>query len=111
MSQPHRDPLAGVAMEALFHTPEPLRGAYLSRLFAFFSEEVVRHWAACDSAVYRDLGRPVVWDNSKKYHVLDFTLERKRDSKRFVTELKGEIEFEGYKYLTLDQPGRVRHHE
>jgi hypothetical protein len=64
-------PSALGSMEALFRRPEAGRGAYLSRLFAFFSEEVV----------------------------LDFTLERRSDGRTFVAELKCEIEFEGYRYL------------
>lgn len=97
-------------METLFRTTEPSRGAYLSRLFAFFSEEVVRHWAACDQAPYRDLGRPVVWDEAGKYHVLDFTLQRRSDGARFATEMKCEIQFEGYRYLTLKDGSEIDHH-
>lgn len=67
-------------MEALFRSPEPGRAAFLSRLFAFFSEEVVRHWAAYKDAPYCDLGRPVIWDHDRtRYHVMDFTLERRSD--------------------------------
>jgi hypothetical protein len=100
------------AMERLFRRAEPGRGAYLSRLFAFFSEELVRHWAACPQAPYRDLGRPVIWDeDDSRYHVLDFTLERRADGARFITELKCEIEFQGYRYLTLAGPEQVAHHE
>lgn len=98
-------------MEGLFRRDMPGRGAFLSRVFAFFSEEIVRHWARCEHAPYRDLGRPVVWDHSgSKYHVLDFTLERLSDGARFVTELKCEIEFERYRYLTLTDPGQLEHH-
>ena len=52
-------------MEAVFRGSERGRGAYLSRLFAFFSEEVVRHWLACERAPYRDVGRPVIWDEDR----------------------------------------------
>ena len=105
-------PPAVGSMEALFRRPETGRGPYLSRLFAFFSEEVVRHWAGCDQAPYRDIGRPVVWDEAgDRYHVLDFTLERRIDGRTFVAELKCEIEFEGYRYLALHGPEQVKHHE
>lgn len=97
-------------LEELFRTQERGRGAFLSRLFAFFSEEVVRHWAACEQAPYRDLGRPVVWDAGGKYHVLDFTLERKTDGAKFVTEMKCEIEFQGYRFLTLRDGREIEHH-
>lgn len=99
-----------VDMEAFFRTPEPRRGAYLARLFALFSEEVVRHWSACPEAPYRDVGRPVVWDEDGGHHTLDFTLERRSDGTRFISELKCEIEFEGYRYLTLDRPSQIEHH-
>jgi hypothetical protein len=100
-----------LSMEKLFRRDERGRGAYLSRLFAFFSEEVVRHWAACEQAPYRDIGRPVVWDEeSPRYHVLDFTLERRTDGLRFVSEMKCEIEFEGFRYLTLKGPEEIAHH-
>lgn len=98
-------------MQELFQTSERRRGAYLSRLFAFFSEEVVRHWAACEGAPYKDLGRPTVWDSFGKRHTLDFTLERRRDKKRFVAELKCEIEFNSYRYLNMTGPDVVSHHE
>lgn len=97
-------------IEEIFRTEEPLRGAYLSRLFAFFSEEVVRHWAACEQAPYRDLGRPTVWDEANKFHVLDFTLERRSDGARFATEMKCEIQFENYRYLALRDGSEIDHH-
>jgi hypothetical protein len=94
-----------------FRRDELGRGAYLSRLFAFFSEEVVRHWAACDEAPFRDVGRPVLWDeDARRYHVLDFTLERRSDGSRFVTEMKCEIQFEGYRYVTLEDAAQIEHH-
>ena len=97
-------------IEALFRTDEPRRGAYLSRLFAFFSEEVVRHWAACEQAPYRDLGRPTVWDEEGRRHTLDFTLQRTSDGARFVTEMKCEIQFENYRYLSLRDGSEIDHH-
>lgn len=105
-----QDEVIASSMERLFRREEPRRGAYLSRLFAFFSEEIVRHWAACDQAPFRDVGRPVVWDEAGTYHVLDFTLERKSDGVRFVTEMKCEIEYENYKYLTLRDATEIEHH-
>jgi hypothetical protein len=105
---PEESPLG---MEALFRRNTPGRGAYLSKMFAFFSEEIVRQWTQCEESPYRDLGRPVVWDDAgSRYHVLDFTLERSRDGARFVTELKCEIEFERYRYLSLTDPQQLAHH-
>lgn len=98
------------SLEEVFRSEEPGRGAFLSRLFAFFSEEVVRHWAACEQSPYRDVGRPVVWDEAGRYHVLDFTLERNSDGARFVTEMKCEIEFQNYRFLSLVDGSEVEHH-
>lgn len=95
----------------VFHG-EPGRGAYLSRLFAFFSEEVVRQWAACPEAPYSEAGRPVVWDaDGQRFHALDFTLVDRETGGRYVAELKCEIEFQNYAYLELVSPEVVRHHE
>jgi hypothetical protein len=81
-------------------------------MFAFFSEEIVRHWAACQEAPYCNVGRPVIWDtDGKLFHVLDFTLERRSDGRRYVAELKCEIEFEKYAFLELTGPSQVHHHE
>lgn len=101
----------GGTLEEFFRREEKGRGAYLSRLFAFFSEEIVRHWAACDEAPFRDVGRPVLWDEgARRYHVLDFTLERRSDGSRFVAEMECEIQFEGYRYLTLQDAEQIEHH-
>lgn len=98
-------------LEEFFRREENGRGAYLSRLFASFSEEIVRHWAACDEAPFRDVGRPVLWDeDARRYHVLDFTLERRSEGSRFVTEMKCEIQFEGYRYLMLEDAEQIEHH-
>lgn len=99
-------------MEGLFRQDAPGRGAYLSRMFAFFSEEIVRHWTRCDQSPFRDLGRPVIWDSdgSSRFHVLDFTLERLADGARLVAELKCEVEFERYRYLVLTDVEQLDHH-
>ena len=79
-------------------------------MFALFSEDVVRHWVGCEKAPYRDLGRPVLWDeHGSRYHVLDFTLERRSDGAQFVAEMKCEIECEGYRYLTLKDVSQLQH--
>lgn len=98
------------ALEAFFRRDEPLRGAYLSRLFAFFSEEVVRHWTACEDSPYRDLGRPTVWGEDGRRHTLDFTLQRGNEGPRFVAEMKCEIQFENYRFLTLRDSSEIDHH-
>ena len=91
-----------VDLEQIFRTDERGRGAFLSRLFAFFSEEVVRHWASCEQSPYSDLGRPTVWGEDGHRHTLDFTLQRP-DGSLFVTEMKCEIEVRG---IPLSHPER-----
>jgi hypothetical protein len=53
----------------------------------------------------------VVWGDDGKYHVLDFTFQRRSDGARFLAEMKCEIEFEGYKYPTLTGLDQVAHHQ
>ena len=54
--------------------------------------------------------RSSVWGDDGRRHTLDFTLERRSDGALFVTEMKCEIEFEGYRYLTLTGPEQIEHH-
>lgn len=101
--------LAGGAFERLFWTESPARDNFRSRLFAMFSEEIVRAWGANDGAPYRDLGRPTLWRGSK-YFTLDFTLERKTDGKLFAAEQKAELAWASYKQLRLVSADQVASH-
>lgn len=93
------------------HQPA-FRGKFLSRLFGIFSEELVCLWAADDRSPYRDIGRPTVFDASVGGRsTLDFTFEDRTTGQRFVVELKCEIEFQGYRFLTLSDPGQLAHHK
>lgn len=94
-----------------FRSGEPARDKYLSRLFGLFSEQVVRTWCACPEAAYQDLGRPTLCDHGQtRGHTLDFTFQRRDSSRRYVGELKCELEYDGYRYLTLRHGDQVRHH-
>jgi hypothetical protein len=97
--------------ETFFRTLEPARDKYLSRLFGLFSEQVVRIWCACPQSPYADLGRPTLYiPGIKRGHTIDFTLRNRDTGKKYVAELKCELEYENYKYLRLTHPGQLRHH-
>ncbi|MGH9090009.1 MAG: hypothetical protein ACRDZR_01300 [Acidimicrobiales bacterium] len=98
-------------LEDLFHSQEVGRGAFLSRLFAFFSEEVCRAWCACDAAPFMNLGRPTIGAASgTRGHTLDFTLRHRATGRTYVAEMKCEIQFENYRYLRLIRPDQLDHH-
>jgi hypothetical protein len=97
--------------EDIFRSSEPSRDKYLSRLFAFFSEQAVRAWCACPEAPYEDLGRPTLREPGQTWgHTLDFTLRRRDSDKVYVAELKCELEYDGYRYLRLTSTDQLRHH-
>lgn len=88
------------------------RGTFLSRVLGIFSEELVRIWASDERSPYRDLGRPRVFcPESGKGYSLDFTFEDRATSKLFIVEMKCEIEYQNYRYMTLRQPDQVFHHK
>jgi hypothetical protein len=98
--------------DELFRSPNPRRDKLLSRLFGLFSEEVARHWAIAQEAPYEDLGRPTLFrEGVPRWHTLDFTLRDKRSGRTFISEMKCELEFEGYRYLRLTDPRQLDHHK
>ncbi|HEX7101084.1 MAG TPA: hypothetical protein VF201_00440 [Nitrolancea sp.] len=97
--------------EEIFHTSNPARDKYLSRLFGLFSEEVVRQWCKCPEAPFEDIGRPTLrLAGERRGQTLDFTLRDRTTSHLFVAELKCELEFEGYRFLRLRSPDQIKHH-
>lgn len=96
-----------------FHQPDRQgRDKFLSRLFGIFNEEVVRAWCTLPDAPYRDIGRPYLRRSGEAQgHTLDFTLRDRASNKLFIAEMKCELEYEGYRYLQLNSPEQVRHHE
>jgi hypothetical protein len=97
--------------ERFFRSSEPARDKYLSRLFSLFSEQVVRAWCACPEAPYEDLGRPTLYEPGQtRGHTLDFTLRHRDSGRKYVAELKCELEYEGYRYLRLTSTDQLRHH-
>jgi hypothetical protein len=87
------------------------RAKYLSRVFGIFSEEIVRLWAAHPECPYEDLGRPAIrMPGDTRGHILDFTLREKGTGKTYATELKCEVEYQGFKYFVLTDPDQLSHH-
>lgn len=90
----------------------PKKGKFFSRVLGIFSEEIVRLWAADTRAPYRDLGRPRLFcPDTEKGYSLDFTLQHRETGKCFATEMKCEIEYQNYKFLTLREPSQLEHHK
>lgn len=100
------------SLESIFRSDTLARDKLLSRVFGIFNEEIVRCWCNDPRSAYQDLGRPTLTDaNTGRYYTLDFAF-RKRDSGCiYVGEMKCELEYENYRYLTLDSPSQLRHHK
>lgn len=97
--------------DTFFRSNLPKRDKYLSRLFGLFGEEIVRTWCACPDASYQDLGRPTITEmGATRGYTLDFTLRRRDIGGDYVAELKCELEWDGYKYLTLTHSDQLLHH-
>ena len=75
------------------------------------SETVVRIWCACPQARYADRGRPTVYDiGATRGHTLDFLLLSRDSGRLYVAELKYELEYDSYRYLTLTNTSQIAHH-
>jgi hypothetical protein len=72
---------------------------YVARIFAPFSEEIVRIWCKRKNSKYKDLGRPSLYKNIKYTHkTFDFTFEK--DGEYFIGEQKNWIAVDNGYYLT-----------
>lgn len=91
----------------------PTKSNFLSRIFGIFNEEIVRIWANAEASPYRDLGRPTLYNKEDKndFHTLDFLLQEKTTNNIYVTEMKCEIAYQNFKYLTLENPKQIERHE
>lgn len=104
-----------MSFQKIFVSEEPpykgksKRDKYLSRIFGIFNEEIIRIWCRNEKSPFEDLGRPTVYDSTGKGHTLDFLLKDKR-GQIFVSEMKCEIEYQKYKYLTLTDPKQIARH-
>lgn len=95
----------------LFRSSDGARDKFLARLFGIFSEEIVRIWCRAPEAPYEDLGRPTIrCADEKTGYTLDFTLRDKQDEKIYVSEMKCELQYENYRYLSLEAAQQLDHH-
>lgn len=99
------------SLDSIFRTNTRARDKFLARVFGIFNEEIVRCWCNDSRSAYENMGRPTITNaNTGRGYTLDFTF-RSRDSGRFyVGEMKCELEYENYRFLTLDSPSQLRHH-
>lgn len=102
---------AAPPFEALFRQrdADTARGKYLARLFGIFSETLVELWCRDERAPFENLGRPTV-HHCGAGHTLDFLFRDRRSGRTHVVEQKCEIEYQGYRYLTLTDPRQLDHH-
>jgi hypothetical protein len=95
-------------LAATFKSGPPQKGAYLSRLFGIFNEEVIRIWASDPRSPYEvSPKRPTLYEMGKPY-TLDFLFMR--DGRSFVGEMKCEIQYQDYVYWRLSEPQQLEHH-
>jgi hypothetical protein len=100
-----------ISFEALFRSTCSERDKFLSRLFGIFNEAIVRIWCRQPQAEFEDLGRPTLKkQNASKPLTLDFTMRSRRSGDIFIGEMKCELEFQHYKYLTLTTAQQLDHH-
>jgi hypothetical protein len=101
-----------ISFDSIFRSSLSGRDKFLSRLFGIFSEDIVRTWCKDDRAPYQDMGRPTIRNRTEKRgRTLDFTFQSRNDGRIFVGELKCELEFENYRYLSLTSPSQLSHHK
>jgi hypothetical protein len=98
-------------MRTFFDQQNMRRANFLSRVFGIFSEEIVKVWAEDERAPYRNLGRPQLQLNGRRLSPIDFTLQERTTGRSFVAEMKCEISYERFKYLTLTNPRQLDHHK
>lgn len=100
-------------LEDIFRTDNSDRDKFLSRVFGIFSEGIARIWFASAGSLYQDRGRPTIYgpSDTPDHSTLDFTLESNATGEVFVAEMKCELEFENYRYLRLESPSQLTHHQ
>ncbi len=99
------------SLESVFKTDGLERGNFLSRVFGLFNEEPVRLWAEMESSPYEYLGRPTLYPKEDSgWTTLDFAFRRREDGRIFVAEMKCEIAYESFRYMTLTRIEQVQRH-
>jgi hypothetical protein len=95
----------------IFRSDQSPRDKFLSRLFGLFSEDVVRDWCEAPESPYAYVGRPTLFaPGEMRGFTLDFALQPAGSDGIFVSEMKCELEFERYRYLTLESADQLDHH-
>ena len=103
--------MPSTTFKSIFQSNDRARDKFLSRLFGIFSEEIVRCWGRAVQAPYEDLGRPTVKSFcAKRGFTLDFTFRSRDNGAIYIAEMKCELEYENYRYLTLETPTQLDHH-
>lgn len=98
-------------LAGFFRSPDAPRDKFLARLFGLFSEDLVRAWCEDPRAPYESLGRPTLWaPGESRGSTLDLTLRDRLTQRIYVSEMKVELEFEGYRYMTLERLDQLAHH-
>lgn len=96
---------------SLFKSNDAARDNYLSRVFGMFSEEPIRIWSRCGDAPYLDLGRPTIRrPGVPNGSTIDFALQSRASGKIYPAELKCELAYSQYRYLSLTSSDQVRRH-
>jgi hypothetical protein len=89
------------SLESVFKADGLEKGNFLSRVFGLFNEEPVRCWAEMESSPYEYLGRPTLYPKEDSgWTILDFAFRRRGDGRIFVSEMKCEIAYESFRYMT-----------
>ena len=99
--------------ENLFRTSDSPRDKFLSRLFGIFSEDIVRFWCTSPDSPYENLGRPTIKrpdGSGGRGCTLDFTFRSRTDGRVYIGEMKCELEYQAYRFLTLESPAQLKHH-
>jgi len=100
-----------VTFRNVFKTGVKDRDNFIARLFGLISEEPIRLWARHSTSPYEYVGRPSLWSRDKgQRFTLDFLLRRRSDGLLFVSEMKCELAYQGYKYLALESCEPINRH-
>lgn len=104
--------MSQISFDRIFKSANPNQDKFLSRLFGIFNEDIVRTWCKDHRAPYQNLGRPTVrLRTERRGRTLDFAFQSRQDGRVFVGEIKCELEFENYRYLTLMSSSQLDHHK
>ena len=92
----------------ILRSGRPRKGSFLSRMFGIFNEEIIRIWARDPRSAYNiHAKRPTLYGPSGRY-TLDFLFES--HGELFVSEMKCEIQYQGYRYWRLEDSSQLAHH-